>query len=1057
VLIEGRELKGGVISWMARNPVASNLLMAVLLLGGLIVGSRVKQEVFPEFTIDAVQIRVPYPGASPEEVEEGILLAVEEGVRGVDGVKKVTSNAFEGSGTVRVELTLGTDSDKALQDCKLAVDRITTFPRNAERPTVSLLSNRREVISLVVYGSQGERQLRDLAERVRMDLTRHPDVTLVELDGTRPLEIAIEVPQENLRAHGLTLEGVAAALSRSSLDLPGGGVKAQGGEVLLRLAERRDLGAEFADIPVVSRPDGTWVRLDEIASINDGFADTDQATYYNGKPAVRIVVFRVGDQGPLEVAAAVKEYISELREDLPEGVGISVWEDWSDIYRQRINLLLRNAGLGLVLVLLILGLFLEPKLAFWVTLGIPISFLGSFLLFPVMDVSINMISLFAFIITLGIVVDDAIVVGENIFEHRQRGLPFQAAAIAGAREIAVPVTFAILTNVAAFSPLFFVPGFMGKLFRVIPSIVVAVFLVSLVEALVILPAHLAHQGLPKEKGPGRIVSRLQQRFMRIFNRMVGSLYGPVLRFSLRNRYVTICFAAAILILTVGYVAGGRIGFTFMPTVDSDVVTATVEMPFGIPVARTEAVKDRLLEAAQKVLDRHGGEEITKGILNQVGFPAKGMNPGGDPLVLGGGHLANVQVLMVPSDERPVSATAFAREWREEAGDLPDVETLVFRYTAGPSAGPALNIELSHDDGEVLEEAALDLAEALAVFSGVKDIDKGFAGGKRQMDFTIRPAARSQGLTAADVGRQVRAAFFGVEALRQQRGRDEIKIMVRLPERDRRSEHDIEGLLIQAPGGGEIPLLEATEMVRGRAYTEINRTDGRRIINVTADIEEGTTDAGTVITDLRQGVLPELLEKYRGLSYSLEGERREQRESLSSLLSGFLVAMILIFGLLAIPFRSYIQPLLIMAAIPFGIVGAVAGHVIMGYGLSVISLMGIVALTGVVVNDSLILVDTANRIHRAGATPFESITAAGVRRFRPILLTSLTTFFGLAPMIFESSLQARFLIPMAISLGFGILFSTVIVLLIVPSLFLVVEDVRHLFGFAEMAPPEGKES
>jgi multidrug efflux pump subunit AcrB len=670
-----------------------------------------------------------------------------------------------------------------------------------------------------------------------------------------------------------------------------------------------------------------------------------------------------------------------------------------------------------------------------------------------MDVSINMISLFAFIITLGIVVDDAIIVGENIFEHRQQGLAFVPAAIKGARQMAVPVTFAILTNLAAFSPLFFVPGIMGKLFRVIPSIVFAVFLISLVEALFILPAHLAHQRPPGKKGPGAFVHRHQQSFSLLVIRMIDRYYRPFLRLSLRNRYVTLAVAGSVLIVTLGVIAGGRIPFSFMPRVDSDIVTASAELPFGTPVEKTLRVQERLLERAREILERHGGDEITRGILTQVGSGPRGTGPFAEGVGLTGGHLTNVQVFMVPSDERPVSAADFARQWREMTGDLGGLESLTFSYTAGPSAGSAIDVELSHTDPLLLESAAAELAESLRGFQGVRDIDKGFAGGKPQLDFTLRPEARSLGLTAADVGRQVRASFFGVEALRQQRGRDELKVMVRLPEEDRTSEYNVEELVLRSPQGGEILLPDAVDFTRGRAYTEIKRADGRRVLNVTTDIEEGSASAGVVLADLQKDALPELMRRYPGLGYSLEGERREQRESLGSLAVGFLMAQILIYALLAIPFKSYIQPLLIMAAIPFGIVGAVIGHVVMGYGLSVISIMGIVALTGVVVNDSLILVDTANQSHRRGISPFESIAAAGVRRFRPIILTSLTTFFGLAPMIFETSLQARFLIPMAISLGFGILFTTFIVLLVVPSLFLVTEDIRHLFGFSEMGIPE----
>ncbi|MBN2430623.1 MAG: efflux RND transporter permease subunit [Acidobacteria bacterium] len=1045
-----RDYSSGSISWMARNPVAANLLMIVLLAGGAIIATQVKQEVFPEFDLDIIQISVPYPGASPAEVEQGIILAIEEAVRGLDGVKRVTGTAYEGNGIVRVELLLGVNSNKALQDIKNAVDRIITFPQDAERPIVSLLTNRQQVVTLVVYGNQSEKLIRRVAEEIRQDLLRDPRITLVELAGVRPLEISIEVPQAQLRAYNLTLEDVARTVSRTAVELPGGGVKTDSGEVMLRMAERRDLGHQFETIPVVSLDNGTQVKVNDIGTVIDGFRDTDQATFYNGRQAAEVVVYRVGDQTPLDVAAAVKEDVADLESGgmLPPGINVAIWDDRSEIYWDRIHLLMRNAALGLALVLLILGLFLELRLAFWVTLGIPISFLGSMLALPAMDVSINMISLFAFIVTLGIVVDDAIVVGENIYEQRQRGLSYMDAAIKGARQIAGPVTFAILTNVVAFTPLFFVPGASGKFFSVIPAIVIAVFIVSLVEALYILPAHLGHQKPPKREGFSAWLYQRQQAFSRGLDWYIRNIYTPSLRIALRWRYLTISAGLAVLIAIVGLVVGGRVEFSFLPKVESDMIIASAELPFGSPVSETIEVKKKLLKIAQDVLEPHGGESITRGILTQVGTPPRGGGPsGGSELALSGGHLANVMIRLVPSEQRTVTAEQLTNEWRDSVGDIPGLETLTFQYNIGPAAGAPIDVELSHPDPEILEISAAELAEALREFQGVRDIDDGFANGKPQIDFKIKPEARSLGLVAAEVGRQVRSAFYGYEAIRQQRGRDEIRIMVRLPEAERKSLHNIEELVIRTPQGGEIPLNEAAEIIRGRSYTEIRRADARRVLNVTADVVPGQANAGNVLVALQaeDGPLPTLLQKYPGLSYSLEGEQREQRETFVSLGIGFLLAQFVIYALLAIPFKSYIQPVLVMSAIPFGIVGAVLGHVAMGYELSIMSMMGIVALTGVVVNDSLILIDTTNRYTRRGKKPFEAITEAGARRFRPILLTTLTTFFGLSPMILETSVQARFLVPMAISLGFGILFATFIVLLLVPCQFLIVEDLLNLVG------------
>jgi len=1033
----------GAIAWMARNSVAANLLMLLLIVGGILIGLSIQQEVFPEFDLDFVQVLVPYPGASPAEVEQGILLSIEDGVRGLDGVKRVTSNAFEGNGVVMIELLIGTNANKAQQDIQNAVDRITSFPQEAERPIVSLLTRRREVISLMVYGDHDQRVLHRVAEQVRDELWQDPRIVLVERSGVPPLEISIEVPQATLRAYNLTLEEIANQVGRGAVELPAGGVKTQSGEVLLRTAERRDFGKDFADIPILSRADGTEILLGDIARIIDGFEDTDEAAFYHGKPAVQLKVYRIGDQTPVEVAEAVKGHVTEIDERLPPGIGVTVWRDWSEIFKQRMGLLIRNARLGLVLVLLLLGLFLEVRLAFWVTMGIPISILGSLLILPFFGVSINMVSLFGFIVTIGIVVDDAIVVGENVYENRQRGMPHLPAAIRGAQWIAWPVTFSVLTNMVAFIPIFFVPGVMGKIFRCIPAVVTAVFFISLIESLFVLPAHLGHLRQTPERGFWALLRRIQKPIGRMLEHAIENYYRPALAACLRNRYLTMSVGLAILVITIGFDRAGHIDFTFFPKIDSERVYASLTMPYGSAVAETKAVQARVLGAAERILEKHGGERITRGIATHIGSdrPTRGSSQN----LGGGGHLGYVQVYLVPVDERTISAAEFVRQWREEVGEIPGPESLTYSYSLMIGSGPSIDVELSHTNVRVLEQAATELADALRSYQGVRDIDDGYSLGKPQLDFKVKPEARSLGITASMLGRQVRSAFYGAEALRQQRGREEVKVMVRLPEEERKSEYNVEELLILTPGGGEIPLREAATVTRGRAYTEINRADARRVLNVTGDVIPGVANATKVLGDLERDVLPELMARHTGLSYSLEGQQRWQRESLEALQRGLTLALIVIYAMLAVAFGSYIQPVIVMAAIPFGVVGATLGHVIMGYDLSLMSMMGMVALSGVVVNDSLVLIHATNENRQRGLSTLESITAGGVRRFRPILLTSLTTFCGLAPMIFETSVQAQFLIPMAISLGFGILFVTFIALLLVPCLYLIVEDAKKLLG------------
>ena len=1040
--------KTGAIAWMANNHVTANLLMVAFILGGLLMTGKIKQEVFPDLDMDFIFVTAPYPGASPEEVEEGVVLAIEEELRGLDVAKEVTSTCREGMGRVAVELLLGTDPNKALSDVKNAVDRIKTFPQDMERYTVNLVESRRHVISIMIHGDQSESALRTLAEKVREDLLKREGITQVDLKGVRQPEIAVEISQEQLRRYNLTLEQVAARIRAAALDLPGGRVKTAGGEILVRTTERRYLGREYEELPIITGNDGTVVTLGEIARVRDTFEETDVAAMYNGEPAVRIDVFRVGDETPTGVSEAVKAYVEEVNQTLPPTVRASVWEDMSELLEARINLLVRNALLGLMLVLLLLGLSLDLRLAFWVTLGIPISILGAMLFFPAASLSINMISLFAIIITIGIVVDDAVIIGENIHHHRKKHATYLEASIAGAKEMAIPVTFAIMTNIAAFMPLFFVPGVTGKIFKVIPTAVIMIFMISLIEALFILPAHLSKKSKGEDSGLIHWANKRREWFGKMLLWLRDHPFSTSLTIALRWRYITLAIAMTILMLSIGVVGSGRLDFSFMPKIEAERVTAMVEMPFGTPIEVTKQVQARLLESAHRVIEENGGDEILRGVYTQVGAPpaAEGLIDIGSSFT--GAHLTNVSVYMVPIDKREISAEEFVNQWKRKLGRIPGVESLLFRFTTGPSSNQPINLRISHPDTAVLEQASADLARILQGYTGVRDINDGFSSGKVQLDFRIKPEAQSLGLTAAGLARQVRSAFYGAEALRVQRGRDEVKVLVRLPENERRSQYDIEELMIRTPMGSEIPIREAAEVIRGISYTKILRSGGRRVLNVTADVEAGVANATKVVAAVRQEDLPGLFEKYPGLKSELDGEQKDQAEAMSALGFGFMMALFAIYALLAIPFKNYAQPFIIMISIPFGIIGAVIGHIIMGYELSIISMFGIIALAGVVVNDSLILVDAANRNRWGGMTHRDSIFNAATRRFRPIVLTSLTTFLGLAPMIFETSLQARFLIPMAISLGFGILFATTIALVIIPCFYLVLVDIRGLLGVRE---------
>lgn len=1020
----------GPIAYMARNHVTANLLMIFFVVGGVLSALNIKKEIFPEFDLDLLTISVAYPGASPEEVEQGIVLALEEAVRGVENIVEVNASANEGSGRLIVEYEASANAQKIYQDVQQEVDRVRTFPDDAEEPQISLALRRRDVMDIQLYGDVSEWALRNLAEEVRDRLLQAKGITQVELDGAREFEVQITPSREALRTYGLTIQDLAERVARTSVEVPAGGLDTSGGEVLVRFDERRDYAQEFAQIPLITTASGATLRLGDVAEVREGFEDTDEFATYNGKPAIGIEVFRIGDQTPVSVSKAARAALEEIEISLPEGVALAINDDDSEIYSQRLDLLTKNMGIGIVLVLTLLGLFLEPRLAFWVTLGIPISFLGAFIFLPFMGVSLNMISMFAFIIALGIVVDDAIVVGENVHEYRAQGIAPVPAAIRGARDVAVPVVFSILTNCITFLPIAFIPGFLGKIWAAIPVVVISVFVVSLAESLFILPSHLAHLS-PR---PGnRLILALRQGqhgISRRFEWGIGRIFDPFLHFCLRHRYLVVAVSLSLLSLTMAYALSGRMGMTLMPKVESDTAVVTATLPVGSPFEKSQAVQRHIEQAARFVAEENGREQLVRGMYSTLRD-----------------NQVESRVYLSPPGVRPITTTAFASLWRDAVGELAGVETLRFESDrGGPGRGPSLSIELSHADVPTLERAAAHLGLLLADFPSVSDIDDGFQQGKEQLDFSLKPEGRSLGLTSSEVARQVRNAFEGALPIRQQRGRNEVKVRVILPDEQRGSEYDIEQLMIRTPAGKDVPLRQIAEVERGRAYTSIQRKDGRRTLEVSANV---TPDEMTnqVTAALAAEILPQLMRDYPGLSWTFGGRQSDMRESMASLGSMFILALLGIYVLLAVPFRSYTQPLVVMIAIPFGIVGATWGHLIMDYSLSVISMMGIMALSGVVINDALVMIVYANRRRTEGASPFDAIHAAGVRRFRPILLTTLTTFGGLAPMIFETSRQARFMIPMAISLGYGLLFATAIILLLVPSLYMILEDVKYVFGRA----------
>ncbi len=1045
-----------LIAWFAANGVAANLLMIVLLVGGLLTAPMVRQEVFPEFSTDRVVVSVVYPGASPEEIEQAINARIEERVAGLEGVKKINSTAAEGAGAVTVEALSGFDLRELLSDVKSEVDAIDTFPEEAEEPVVRELVIRHHVISVAVYGNADERTLKQIADRVRDDITGLPGITQVELNSARPYEISIEVSEEALQRYGLRFEDVAEAVRRSSIDLPGGSIKTSAGEILLRAEGQAYVRPEFERIVLLTAADGSRIRLGDVARVDDGFADTDQTARFDGKPAVMVGVFRVGEQSALDVARAVKQYVRDAAPAMPDGISLTTWRDRTRVLRGRIETLRRNGLQGLFLVFLSLALFLQFRLAMWITMGIPVAFLATLWLMPTLGVSINVLSLFSFILVLGIVVDDAIVVGENVYKKKnEEGLSPLDAVVRGAQQVSIPVVFGVLTTVAVFVPMYGLPGTMGKIMRVFPSVVIPTLLFSLVESQLVLPAHLRH-AIVQHTGLSNPISRrwytVQEWFSNGLQRFVQGVYRPLLEHALSWRYLVASAGIAIVMITSAIVAGGWLRLTFFPDVEADNVIADLTMPQGTPaevtreaVARINAAAEQMRRELDEKMEPGSGPAVLHLLTSFGEQPFRSMrsqNGGREGTTFSGSHLAEVNLQLAPAENRSFASAEVANRWRELIGPIPDADELVFSATLF-NAGSAIAVRLAGNNVEQLIQAANRLKAKLADYPGVHDIADSFRPGKRELELSIKPEAESLGLSLADLARQVRQAFYGEEAQRVQRGREDVKVMVRFPAARRRSLADIETMRIRAPGGIEVPFSRVAEARWGRGYATIQRANRQRIVDVTADVDAQVANANEVLADLRQGDLPTLMSDYPGLHYSLEGEQREQAETISSLLRGFAIALLAIFALMAIPLGSYIQPLIVMTAIPFGITGAVWAHILLGLDLSFLSVFGIVALVGVVVNDSLVLVDYINSRRSGGESVVTAVHEAGIARFRPILLTSLTTFAGLTPILLERSLQAQFLKPMAVSLGFGVIFATGVSLLVVPCSYLILSDLLML--------------
>ncbi|MEZ5525284.1 MAG: efflux RND transporter permease subunit [Pseudomonadales bacterium] len=1012
-----------MISWFARNHVAANLLlMTILFLGGYSVVKQLPLEVFPRFDPDVVTVSVVLRGATPEEVEQSVAIRIEEALLDLEGIEKVISRSTEGMTTVTLEIDDDYSPRELQADIKSRVDAINTFPVEAEKPVVSLQQWRQRVIAVTVSGEYGDREVREYVERVRDDLLRLPEISQVDLTAVPNFEIGIDVSQDQLREYGLTLTQIGQAITNSSLDLTAGNIRAEGGEVLIRSKGQAYRRNEFEQIVVKTNPDGSILRLGDVARVNDGFEEVPIRTRFNGEPAAMIEIFRVGNQSAIEVADAVHDYIDKVQAELPESINISYWDDDSEIVKNRLSTLTRSAIQGGILVLLLLTLFLRPAIAFWVFIGVPVSFMGAFFVMNLMGLSINIVSLFGFILVLGIVVDDAIVTGENVYRHMRGSETGLQAAINGTKEVAVPVTFGVLTTIAAFIPMAFIEGFRGAIFGQITLVVIPVLIFSLIESKFVLPAHLKHVRLPHDGGVRNRLEEWQQRFANRFEQIILKRYRPLLKLCLRHSWSVLALFIGTFILLMSMVTSGWTHFTFFPRVPSETARATLTMPAGTAYEVTDRYINHMLASARTLQDKYRDEETGKSIIINIlgvtGAEGEVTNTG------------NVMFEVEPPEDRelPIETTDLVNEWRDLIGPIPGAESLLFRAEIGRGGAP-IDVQLTGRSLPQLGEVVEEIRERLGQYPGVFDIEDSLTSGKEELQLELTPQGHALGLTRADVIRQVRQAFFGLEVQRIQRGRDDVRVMLRLPLEERKSLADLEEILINT-ATGSVPLAHVATLTPGRSPSAIYRIDHYRTVNVRADIDKESVNMLVLQQDLT-AFLDDLLQSYPGVRYQLEGEAREQQETFGSLAWGLLFTLFVVYSLLAIPFKSYTQPFIVMSVIPFGFIGAMVGHWIMGMNLTIMSIMGLMALLGVVVNDSLVLVDFINQRRRSKVGLLKSILLAGTVRFRPVMLTSATTFIGLMPLLFEKSTQAQFLIPMAVSLGFGILFATLITLIMVP--------------------------
>lgn len=1100
-----------VIQWAVRNSPAMNTLMVALLVVGAISMGLMRRELFPEFEMEIILVTVPYPGASPEEVEEGICRKIEEAVRSTAGIKKLTSVAKEGAGSVILELESSVkDVQKVLNEVRSQVDRIPSFPELAEDPDIKQITMRQPAVRVAIVGPENnsptaELKLREVAERVRDELLQLPSLSQAELMGAKNYQIDIEIPEATLREYGLTLQKVAEIVRRENVEMPGGNLKTQSQEVLLRGKNKHLVGTAIASLPLVTRPNGVVLTVGDLGVVRDEFTDTTSISRVDRKPGLVISIDRTASEDILAIVDDVKEYVAAEANRLPAGYEMFTWSDRSIEVRDRLELLGRNGLQGLLLVFLVLTVFLELRLAFWVALGIPISIFGACGLLLYAGHTLNMLSTFAFLMALGIVVDDAIVVGENIYEHRQKRKGFVRAAIDGTVEVLPSVVASVSTTVIAFLPLMYVSGMMGKFIAVLPVAVIAMLIISLLESLLILPCHLAHgqdpdagvrptliarvQHFRRNAGPlvrwvfavpllavlvvvhhlsypfrrlGDVAQWISRHSHRVLRFVISRIYLPSLRWSLDNPAVVISSAVALLFLSVGLYKADIVPWSLMPKMDSEQVEASIIFPDGTPAGVTDEATRRMEEAIIAINERYRaqGLPVLQHVHRLVGSLSSDNGPGGASRDGGasGSHLGTVRAELYGVEERSIPSFRIVAEWREAAGEFPGAESVVFGGRNMGPGGKQIEFKLLADGTDIadLERAIEETKSRLREYPGVFDVSDDSAPGKWEYQIKIKEKAMSMGVPVAELAETVRASYYGAEVMRLQRGRHEVKLMVRYPREERRSLANFDDIRVRTGDGSGRPLTTLADVTVKRGNSEINRVNQLRSITITADVEESKGNASEVVADLRANFIAGLFDKYPGVTVRWEGQQEQTVESMTSLFRGLGIALFAMFVLLTLEFRSYAQPLLILSIIPFGIIGAIGGHALLGKSLTLFSIFGLVALTGVVVNDSIVLIDFINHRIRDGFPVREALLDAGQRRFRPVLLTSMTTVAALLPILLETSIQAQIVIPMATSLSFGLMFATFLVLFLVPTFYSVYAGAMNFFNPPAEPLPSARE-